>query len=43
MSSNGADKICFVMSPIGDREPDVRNRADKILKHVIGPAVARRG
>ncbi|MCK5564329.1 MAG: hypothetical protein KAJ07_03710 [Planctomycetes bacterium] len=30
-------KICFVISPIGDEESDIRKRSDQILKHVIEP------
>ncbi|MCK4829478.1 hypothetical protein KA005_77855 [bacterium] len=30
-------KICFVISPIGEEESEVRKRSDQILKHVIEP------
>ncbi|MEW5923118.1 MAG: hypothetical protein AB1746_03940 [Candidatus Zixiibacteriota bacterium] len=33
-----AKNICFVISPIGADGSDIRNRADKILKHVLKPA-----
>src|SRR5690349_6440190 len=33
------EKICFVISPIGDSESETRKRSDQILKHVIRPAV----
>lgn len=34
---------CFVISPIGKPNTDVRVRADKILKHVIKPVCKERG
>lgn len=34
-----SEKICFVIAPIGDPDSDTRKRSDKILKHVITPAV----
>jgi len=34
---------CFVISPIGNEGSDVRRRADQVLRHVIGPAVASCG
>ena len=33
------EKICFVISPIGEAESETRKRADQVLKHVIRPAV----
>jgi hypothetical protein len=27
-------KICFVISPIGDEESDIRKRSDQVLKHI---------
>lgn len=32
-------KTCFVIAPIGDSGTDIRRRSDKVLKHVIQPAV----
>ncbi len=31
------NKICFVISPIGEEESEIRKRSDQILKHVIEP------
>ena len=39
MARKPEKKICFVISPIGDPETDIRRRADKILRYVISPAV----
>lgn len=38
-----SQKICFVIAPIGDAGTETRNRSDKILKHVITPAVSECG
>lgn len=32
-------KNCFVISPIGEEDSDVRKRSDQILKHIIRPAI----
>lgn len=32
------EKICFVISPIGEAESDTRKRSDQVLKHIISPA-----
>jgi hypothetical protein len=32
-------KICFVISPIGDNDSEIRKRSDKVLKHIICPSV----
>lgn len=32
------DKICFVISPLGDEGSETRKRSDQVLKHVIKPA-----
>ena len=32
-------KVCFVISPIGDNESDIRKCSDKVLKHIITPSV----
>lgn len=37
------EKICFVISPIGDADSDTRKRSDQVLKHVIRPAVTSCG
>lgn len=31
-------KSCFVISPIGEAESDVRKRSDQVLRHIIRPA-----
>ena len=36
---NTGDKICFVMSPIGDEGTETRVRADQVLHYLIEPAV----
>jgi len=35
----GKEKICFVISPIGEPESDIRKRSDQVFKHIISPAV----
>lgn len=37
-----ADRICFVIAPIGEPESETRKRSDQVLKHIIEPAVAGR-
>lgn len=37
------DKVCFVISPIGEAESETRKRSDQVLKHVIRPAVQQCG
>ncbi|MBL8518370.1 MAG: hypothetical protein JNM76_15525 [Betaproteobacteria bacterium] len=37
------EKLCFVISPIGDTDSDTRKRADQVLKHVIRPAAIECG
>jgi len=32
-------KKCFIISPIGEEDSEIRNRADKILKHIIEPVI----
>jgi hypothetical protein len=32
------EEICFVISPIGEKESPVRERSDKVFRHVISPA-----
>lgn len=41
--SNPDTKSCFVIAPIGDPDSEIRNRSDKVLKHLISPAVSARG
>lgn len=45
MSANGeaVNGPCFVVMPIGPRDSDARRRSDKVLRHVIRPAVAECG
>jgi hypothetical protein len=37
------EKICFVISPIGDPDSETRKRSDQVLKHVIRPAATSSG
>lgn len=37
------EKQCFVVSPIGEEDSSVRERADKLLNHIIEPAVSDYG
>lgn len=37
------EKLCFVISPIGDPDSETRKRSDQVLRHVIRPAVSERG
>lgn len=43
MSEEENEKTCFVIGPIGDEESPERERSDKILKHIIKPAVKEYG
>ena len=36
-------KTCFVIAPIGEPQSNTRDRSDKVLAHVIGPAVTECG
>ena len=39
MTTKAENKICFVISPIGEEESETRKRSDQVLKHIItGPA-----
>lgn len=38
-----AEKICFVIAPIGKAGSETRNRSDQILRHIIRPAVEEFG
>ncbi len=31
------EKLCFVISPIGDPDSETRKRSDKVLKYVVRP------
>lgn len=37
------EKVCFVISPIGELDSETRKRSDQVLKHVIRPAVSSCG
>jgi hypothetical protein len=37
------DKLCFVISPIGDPDSETRKRSDQVLKHVVRPAATTCG
>ena len=37
--ADNSEKICFVIAPIGEPESDIRKRSDRVLKHIIRPAV----
>ncbi len=40
MANKGTKKKkCFIIAPIGEEGSDTRNRSDKVLKHIIRPAV----
>lgn len=43
MAKNSAEKMCFVISPIGGDESDTRKWADQTIKHLIRPAVESHG
>jgi hypothetical protein len=34
------ERICFFISPIGKENDEIRQRVDKVLKHIVAPAVA---
>lgn len=38
-----SERICFVISPIGDSDSETRKRSDQVFKHVIAPAVLTLG
>lgn len=40
---NHPEKLCFVISPIGDLDSETRKRSDQVLKHVIRPAATSCG
>jgi hypothetical protein len=37
------EKICFVISPIGESESEIRKRSDQVLKYIICPVVEKFG
>ena len=37
------EKICFVISPIGDKDSDIRKHADAFLKLLVEPALGEFG
>jgi len=39
MATKQVRKVCFIISPIGDSESEIRKCSDKVLKHIITPAV----
>lgn len=39
MEKKPEKRICFIISPIGENESDIRKRSDKVLKHIITPSV----
>jgi hypothetical protein len=41
--SEGNNKICFVVAPIGEEGSDIRKRSDQVLNHVIRPALKEFG
>lgn len=43
MAKDKESKICFVISPIGDDESEIRRRSNQILKHIIKPVAEECG
>lgn len=37
------EKICFVLSPIGEKDSEIRKRSDNVFNHIINPACAKVG
>ena len=37
------EKLCFVISPIGEQNSDTRRRSDQVLHHIIRPAAEKCG
>lgn len=37
------EKLCFVISPIGEPDYETRKRSDQVLKHVVRPAATSCG
>lgn len=42
-ASSDWDKVCFVITPIGDDGSEVRRHADMFLHHVVAPAASKLG
>src|SRR6266496_4544629 len=40
--ANTEKPTCFVIAPIGPKDSDVRNRSDKVLKHIFKKALAKK-
>jgi hypothetical protein len=38
-----SEKLCFVISPIGEQDSETRKRSDQVLRHVIRPAAVACG
>lgn len=43
MNDKEIKKKCFVIAPIGDESSEIRERSDKVLKHIIKPTVGKCG
>lgn len=41
--ASSTPKRCFLISPIGDPDSQIRHRADKILRHIVRPVCAELG
>ena len=39
MSKASEQKLCFVISPLGDSDSETRRRSDQVLRHIVRPAV----
>lgn len=39
MSKTNQEKLCFVISPLGDPDSETRKRSDQVLRYVVRPAV----
>ena len=37
------EKLCFVISPIGDPGTQIRKHSDQVFKYIIEPAASARG
>jgi hypothetical protein len=38
-----SDEICFVISPLGDADSDIRRRSDQVFQYIIAPAAEANG
>ena len=43
LTTKKENKICFVISPIGDEDSETRKRSDQVLKHIITGPVEQLG